>query len=375
MLGAPLSTKRSDGIDLLRALFALWVVFAHLIPWAQYVQGPDAVPAAMTLLMRGLALLFQPVGELHPAVLGFIVLSGYCIHRNGFRRTAGDLAEYSVRRAFRIYPVYALATLTGLVGFVASLSLAPAAARALSGTDELSVMFILVKLSGLSAFVPAWNDGAFQGNAPLATVMVEMWLYAFYPALIILVVRRHGERALWLLLVATWLLGVTLITARPDLQGWWHNGSLIGFLPYWWIGAKCVDPDFVAALSRRRIALSVGWVVLTLLLVAGATRTPLVAELRKVALALLIGFGIARLDQAAPMLFHRTAFIGRAGYSLYAFHAPILYGLLIAGYAWWSAFLAVLAIGAAMFNAVERPFMRFGKRLFVAPVPAPRPAK
>src|SRR5439155_20564009 len=38
----PARRDRSDGIDVLRALFALWVVLAHLIPWSATAQGPDA---------------------------------------------------------------------------------------------------------------------------------------------------------------------------------------------------------------------------------------------------------------------------------------------------------------------------------------------
>src|SRR6186997_2353146 len=41
----PLRRDRSDGIDLLRAIFALWVVLAHLIPWSVFAHGQAAVPS------------------------------------------------------------------------------------------------------------------------------------------------------------------------------------------------------------------------------------------------------------------------------------------------------------------------------------------
>jgi peptidoglycan/LPS O-acetylase OafA/YrhL len=77
---------------MLRALFALWVVIGHLIPWARRLQGVEAVPAWLyyftdTIVDR----LTQSSNELNPAVLCFIVLSGYCIHRNGLRKPGDSI--------------------------------------------------------------------------------------------------------------------------------------------------------------------------------------------------------------------------------------------------------------------------------------------
>ena len=38
----PVRHERSDGVDLLRALLALWVVLAHLVAWALAVRGRPA---------------------------------------------------------------------------------------------------------------------------------------------------------------------------------------------------------------------------------------------------------------------------------------------------------------------------------------------
>ena len=76
MLDSPtLPASRSRGIDSLRALFALWVVLAHVAGWASAVQGAAAMPTLIVSAMGGLITLFQSSGETHPAVVGFIVLS------------------------------------------------------------------------------------------------------------------------------------------------------------------------------------------------------------------------------------------------------------------------------------------------------------
>jgi hypothetical protein len=41
-----------------------------------------------------------------------------------------------------------------------------------------------------------------------------------------------------------WLAGLAWVSANPECTDWWHNGSLVGFLGYWWIGAKFTDPAF-----------------------------------------------------------------------------------------------------------------------------------
>src|ERR1700745_948071 len=50
----------------------------------------------------------------HRGVTGFVVLSGYCVHRNGLRRERDDVGGYALRRLLRIYPVYAVACFAGL---------------------------------------------------------------------------------------------------------------------------------------------------------------------------------------------------------------------------------------------------------------------
>jgi len=363
MLDAPLSSKRSDGVDILRACLALWVIFSHLVPWAQIVQGSESLPASLGWIIRVLTHVFQTAGETHPAVQGFIVLSGYCIHRNGFRRNDIDIAGYAIRRTFRIYPVYVLATLAGILCFGVSSYFNHDLVRALSSTSSITPSCMIAKLAAISAFVPSLNVCVYQGNAPLATVMVEMWLYAVYPILIICVVRRYGERRLWLSLAALWTSGVVLITAFPGLQDWWHNGSLIGFLLYWWIGAKCVDESFIATIYRWRAASIIVWLALTAMLLLVGTTTPFIAELRKVAFALLFGLFVSHWDRRSVPIFRPAAFFGKAGYSLYAFHAPLIYTLLLADIPWLPTLAVAVAIGMISFRFCERPLLQFGKRL------------
>ena len=119
LLNPPNEVGRSHGIGILRGIFSIYVLlFAHVAFWADAVQGKGSVPSWLTSISNFMVWLFQSRFELNPAVLGFIVLSGFCIHRNGLRSRIG-LGSFAIRRAFRILPVFWLASIFGIVMFTA----------------------------------------------------------------------------------------------------------------------------------------------------------------------------------------------------------------------------------------------------------------
>lgn len=364
LAGDPVRRDRSDGIDVLRALFALWVVLAHLVPWSALTQGPDAVPHWLQQAMRLLIAIFQPAAELHPAVLGFIVLSGYCIHRAGLRAPAeGAITGYAIRRFFRIAPLYYLAIAAGLAGFVIAGWHDAKLASALSGTTQFSGACLAAKGLVLSAVFPSLYQCGFLGNAPLATVLVEIVLYILYAAAFAGLVWRGRERLVWLGCGALFLLSLPLVARSPGLYGWWQNGSVFGFLPYWWLGVAFVSPAFAEACRRRWWLILLGWAALTALLTLGTPLPPAVAELRKLVFALGVGILICAADNLRLRGFHPLVPIGRAGYGLYAVHAPLTYTLAIYGVRWWLVLAVNIAAGLVLHCAVERPLIAVGRRL------------
>jgi peptidoglycan/LPS O-acetylase OafA/YrhL len=357
MLDAPLSSERSYGIDVLRGVLALWVLFCHLESWARVTQGDRAVPYFLHWFMSSAAGVFQAHGETNPAVLGFIVLSGYCIHRNGLRREEGGIGVYFIRRAFRIYPIYLLAVLWGVLCFTVSMNASAGLVRRISGTEELSLALVLAKLAGISDFVPSLHALTFQGNAPLHTVMVEIGLYVLYPALVVILARKHSEKALWAVLLGTWGLGTLLVSMDPGLAGWWHNGSVPGYLLYWWIGAKFLDRGFSRRLARHWYLVAAFWILATWL------DSPVAVELRKAAFALLIGVVITRCDGLASGWKTGLERVGRAGYSVYALHAPLVYTLLILGTPWYLVAVAAVSLGLLTYTVYENPLNQLGRAL------------
>jgi peptidoglycan/LPS O-acetylase OafA/YrhL len=362
LLNLPISTNRSDGIDVLRGILAMWVLFSHLLPWSVAVSGCSDIVA---LPIRLSTMIFQSNGETNPAVIGFIVLSGYCIHRNGFRRQFGSLRAYVIRRFFRIWPVYFLATVTGIACFVASSSINASLSATLTGTNVITLPYIGVKLLGISAIWPSLHQDSFQGNAPLTTAMVEIWLYALYAAAVFLFLRKFAERYFWAVLAFGWTAGIIYTFYHHAYRGWWHNGSFLSFSLYWWIGAEFVSFSFFKTIAGTRKFLVMSWLILTALLLTKITDSLLLVETRKVIFALLFGFLTATLDQLNKRNFAFVvgASLGKASYSLYALHAPLLLLLLLIGVPWWIVIPAVIIASLLINKIYEEKLIRMGKRL------------
>jgi peptidoglycan/LPS O-acetylase OafA/YrhL len=369
LLSAPAVLGRSGGIDALRAVFAIWVVLFHLVPLVELVQGAGAIPGWLDGAWDILERLVASDHELHPAVLGFIVLSGYCIHRNGLRAPHVGLRAFAMRRALRILPVFWLACLFPILTLPFDVMASPPMPQALHSITTLDPACLLTKMTAIQAVTPAFFDPVVcpsQGNGALMTVMVEIVLYALYAFFFALFVWRGREYLLWLVCgcaYACGLLVAELSAAHSTLYIWWQNASVYGFLPYWWLGAALIDQR-VRAFVMRHVGLFL--IIYAALLVAiphAGEHAPVLAELRKLVFALAIGAAICRLDEAGIGQRNPLSAIGRAGYSLYAFHVPLIVWATLYGVPWWLTFAATIALALAMHATVERPCAQLGRYL------------
>lgn len=370
LLDLPRSKTRSTGIDLMRTFLALWVVFAHTVPWT--VRTDDAAPVggmAQTLATLSRQI-FQPAFETNPAVLAFIVLSGYCIHRNGLRREQFDVRLYAIRRFFRIVPTYIAAIGFGVALFLI-ISPLDNAYRDLTSTDAISLPCLAAKAFGITAFTPTIDKCAYQGNAPLRTVAVEMWLYVLYP-LVLLTMLRIRQTTLILCGGAIVVVVALIVSAYPWMTMWWHNDSIFGYVAYWWIGAAALHPIFSKSIRRRFLLWMAALAILTALLYLGLTRNLFVVEAKKLAFAVVFATALPSLDRFQKGA-KWTEMFGRAGYSIYAFHVPVVVTLIILGAPWWLTIASAFAVGLVMYFVIERPLDRVGRWLAERRATAPPP--
>ena len=201
-------------------------------------------------------------------------------------------------------------------------------------------------------------------NGPLITVMVEIVLYALYVVFFWLFVWRGRERWIWILCTASWFAALTsslFSSSYPNQYSWFQNGSIFGFLPYWWLGVAFLNPKIAAAACRYSLPLLLVWCTMTVLTLYEPSA--FVGEIRKLVFTCGIGLIICWLETTRVRRENPLSVIGRAGYSLYAYHGPLAGFLVLIGTPLWLAFIACVAFGLAGYHVVERPFMRLGRTL------------
>ena len=188
--GSPADTSSSSphgrlrSLDAFRGVCALTVFLSHWVLWANF-RPVSASEWLLHDILKSIYGVFCQLtwncGGQHPAVLGFFVLSGFCIHASRARRGASDATPHQWRHYFwsrsrRILPVYWWGTFLGLV-FVwlhhcwstPNPLLIPHAAG--DGRD------LLLRIFALAAVVPR---DVVLGNWTLNTVSTEIIIYAFY---------------------------------------------------------------------------------------------------------------------------------------------------------------------------------------------------
>lgn len=335
----------------------MWVLCYHGIFWSVTINGEDFL---MWFAHRAAVLsnwIFRPGRtEIHPAVLGFIVLSGYCIHKSGISISYSSIKSYAVRRFYRIVPVYIAATAVGIFTYDAAFWINSSnAPRILGSFQEIDLWTVLSKLSGIAAWLPSFAPTTGAGNGPLHTVMVEIWLYAFYPVGVWILSRGGWER-LAAVVVGVWAGGL-VFTWYYGLVYWWNNASFVGFLLYWWIGAAFVGRKIA---WQWAILVVVLWMTVTGLAQIGLHYGIFGAEVRKLSLALVFALAIKMLDQSRTTFPLLPSALGQSGYSIYAFHAPVLYVAILAGLWWPVSFALAMGAGIVAYVVLEQPLNRFG---------------
>jgi len=184
------------GIDSLRFLAALWVVFSHF-GFAPVFQHLDRSTPAGFILNAGMGVLFSGPA----AVVVFFVVSGFCIHYPFVAGRPFVLVPYLIRRYVRI-------------------------------TIPMAMAMLLTELSGVGM--------QFLFGAVLWSLVAELMYYTIYPAL-----RKIIElKKLDLLVVVSFLPGLLIWLMGPHTQGfaifgWQWNWLLC--LPCWLLGVKLAE--------------------------------------------------------------------------------------------------------------------------------------
>lgn len=214
-----------SGIDSLRFICALWVVFSHLGPFPLHFAHTPDVSISSTL--RGL------YGSLHngpAAVIIFFIISGFCIHYPYRKLNQIPVLEFLCRRYLRIGIPLLIATGLACWLDVGALIIQPGS-LVISRTKILQVEDTDIGI--------VWS------------LVCELIYYGLYPV-IFLLARRQG----WRIVIGTaYLLALAVICLRPSAHSYPAYGNLLTWcvgLPCWLLGCLLAESSDAAAPKEIR---------------------------------------------------------------------------------------------------------------------------
>jgi peptidoglycan/LPS O-acetylase OafA/YrhL len=366
-------------IDRLRGLLAIGVLLGHAIDLAQ-LSAPNSSGTLFSIAMAT-----RPFYGF-VCVIGFIVLSGYCIARSTMKGFSPG--QYTVMRVTRVYPLLIVAVLlTALVEWAA----ADSPYRPDMWIIGRDLRKFLVALFGFSGF-----KGQFGALAPAYTISFELLYYVIW-GLAMTAALGRTRRAL---LIAAASAVVLIIVGSPlRARLGWFAGFVpvagIALFPGWLLGAALALAEDQVTRITRAVPNWAPWILFVAVYAycVDAFNIPFVAvasdyfHVAYMTLLSALFFTIVAvwLARPAPVRNATDTWLGEVSYPLFVIHGPTIIGIQFA----MNASDIKLAFGpelaillAASFVAaillvqcVERPVMAWRRRIRArVPVsPPPRP--
>lgn len=331
-----LAGGRIPGLDGLRAVAVLLVVFAHTCQTHGF-PGRETVPRWGKLGAVGVDVFF--------VLSGFLITTLLCRERD--RAGWVSLRGFYRRRILRIVPAYVAFLL-----FVAALQLAGRAD--LSGPDWLAALTYTMNFRPH----PAWEVGH------LWSLSIEEHFYLVWPLAFIALSPRWAVRALAVTLVAGPALRWAVLLFKPEwsaMAGEWTPTRLDAIAVGCLVALVARRPGGVARLD----ALARWWPAALLALLLGLVGGVVSGKFGLGVTPSVVAFSVGVLVWAAARRGPRwlelrpVVAVGVGSYSLYLWQQPFLNPR---SELWWAAFpqnLAFAGLAAALsYFLVERPFIR-----------------
>lgn len=341
----------------LRFWLAIWVILHHisgkgmmLEAWTHSLPGP-----AQSLILGG-----------YLAVQTFFVLSGFVLARsyNRARWERTDLVKYAAARFARIYPVYVL-SLVIVSPFIFDSMLRPTRTPIVKAGLLLNYALVL----------QGWTGNLGVGwNTPAWTLSCEFFFYLFFPLLFIWL-RDAGKGTLTIVMISS--IALPTMLAHADVPVTWKPLHHMADFAAGIVTARLFDLIDVPFMRRFGAFLYMPALVLGALLIANPWVMDLAnyrgwggdvnTGLRPLNVLALIGLGLGSGVGAKLLSSPVSEYLGKASYSMYILHVPVLWWyskwaihqpyvpLTVAALAY---ILIVIAVSAISFEFVEKPMNR-----------------
>ena len=365
----PSSNLRIQGLETLRGLAAIYVLFHHArsFLWLGYSNGYLKHPDLFNLPDKLLVYFFSLFIYGHQAVIFFFVLSGFAIHfKYADRLSKGDTSfnylDYIKRRIKRIYPPFMFALLLtfvlDMVGRnIYTLTIDNSPLQVVKNNFNFETLL-------LNVFFLINNDLNLWGsNAALWSLKYEWWFYMIYP-LMFLCLKKST--------LVTFLI-VAILFAISFIKHIWPVELLKDIFAYlitWFLGVMLAETYF----KRIRfdfLYLSPLLLILPILIFTNGKYNSFLEDFGWALVFMsIIGF-VLWLNQRKkmPSIIKKYKELGAFSFTLYVIHIPILIllrtimfkNLGAASYTFVYVFVGIIVslISAyAIHFLVEKPFLK-----------------
>lgn len=315
-----LDSGRIDGLDSLRGLAALIVLFHH----CYYMLGSSKAGALSIVRLSPLRLLVAG----HAAVIVFFLLSGFVLALP-YRSRQPHAIGFMIRRTCRVYIPFASAVFlaAALVIIIPKVYPIPGAAEllTLSRPDQLSLPLIAGHLLMLGRFQDISLD------PPIWSLVHEFRISLIFPFLL-WCCRRWPAGTLGVALAIAAVAAVRLLAADDADQGVVTvsktvSGSLLvtlRYLPLFVIGACMAMEARVWELSRTASSTMKFLFVLAGLILLSGPSVPAWSDVILALGAVLLIFALMSGWQPLLLKARVSRWLGRVSFSLYLIHVPII---------------------------------------------------
>ncbi len=314
----------NEKIDVCRGLFAFLVVAAHAvdISWAIHPEVPGRFPG----WLHDLLLYVVAAGVYW--VIGFFVISGYCIQLSVERQIEGrtfPLGQYLLARLSRILPLYYLGLLAALVCERLMGSARPGCwPQGVNISTLLGQLLVVQNLTQTyGSFAPSWS------------ITNEMFYYLLYGGIVCVALKR-GIRPTTLGMVLCMVLAVALdwVYFRAVRTAYVRSsGLLFGLGIIWFQGALVAEYRQSLRGSRLARTVSAGWIPVLIAAMAMWYSQNVHLQVVYVMLGMAFTLMLVRFvafepeARSVPDRGRSGALIrmlGLASYPTYLFHGPIV---------------------------------------------------
>jgi len=323
MIGISHQGLNLRGLDILRGLLAVYVLFGHArwLLWAGH-SAWSASPHAVWEIPISYAGALLRYG--HEAVMVFFLLSGFFIHFKNAQRLGAsekvknEVVRFFARRVHRLVPAYLFALLITVVLDAAGRSIYPPLYQGLVGDRLLDENFSkkglgLANVLPALFFLPSAAGKDFGSNGPLWSLAYEVCYYLLYP--IWLKLRLHSGFVAYGCIIFLFV-SASVFPSIPFVS------SVIWYYPLWILGAGLAEMVLAKKLRAR------AYFCLSLLLfpiAAGVSFQGGQLILNAIASAgLVLGFASMPPNLFRLQLLRLLEFFGIASYSVYIIHFPVL---------------------------------------------------